>query len=531
MNALLYLYTRSVKNRVIVALKSPKFILKVIGLIFFIGLILVGAITGANFRGEMDPMLFKGVMFLVFLVPYWAGRYSGGGSFGMEDVNFVFTAPIRPRAVLLSGLVKHIGGMLLLSAAVLTLFIFTSALAGYIELGHILIAGAFGLVLMFVCKLLGMYLFIAYRKVFRWVGLFWMLVLAGVYIFYVNRADWDWMYGLYGLFESRIFDFTPLVGWAMAGAHSFMAGQLLWGLLFSGLLAAAGYYFFRIIYRSKPDFYEETLESTFVAEVPAPPQLDEIDLPIEVEIPDLPGAADFTTPKIGAAAFFHKHQLEAARTSRFGILGLGIFVWVIYGLLWGFYARGYDGGFAAFSMIFMYIGVPGGNILAVLAPMVFAIAIYPQFDRGFREFSSPYFYLIPDNPSRKLLWASMSRIINVCVAAVFVLGPAGVISRTAPLTILATMLAYITCSFMVLGVRAATIGLFASEAGRRVASTLVVLFFVLAGWIGLMTMFFLWSGEYGLIVGLLSFSVWCIAVGAVGFWNGVRGLHDLDVVG
>jgi len=528
MNALFFMFSRSVKNRFLTYLKSPKLLLKILGLMVLVGLIIVGVITGVNIRGEMDPLIFKGIVFLVFMIPYWAGRFSGGGSFGMEDVNFVFTSPIRPRTVLLSGLVKSLGGIFLLSAAVFSLFIFVSSLFGYVEFLHILIAGAFGFVLMFVCKLFGMYLFVAYKWVFRWVGPVWAIVLVGAFLFYANQGEWNWGYALTGLLQSRIFDFTPLVGWAMAAAHSFMTGQNLWGLLFSSLLVAVGIYFFRVIYLSRPDFYEETLESTFVAEIPTLPPLNEIDL--EVEIPDLPGAADFTTPKIGAAAFFYKHQLEAARTSRLGIFGVGIFAWVIYGIVWGFYSRGHIVGIETFLIILVYIGVPSRSILAVLAPLVFAIAIYPQFDRGFREFSSPYFYLIPDSPGQKLFWVSMSRIINVFIVAIFVIGPAGIISRTSPFTVIATMLAYITCSFMVLGVRAATVGYFVSEAGRRVASTLTVAFFLLAGWVGLLTVFFVWPA-HGLLVGLIAFSVWCAVIGMVGFFSGIRGLSGVDVVG
>ncbi|MCL2360528.1 MAG: putative ABC exporter domain-containing protein [Defluviitaleaceae bacterium] len=533
MNALAYLYIRSLKNRILEALRSPKLLTKTLGLLFLIGILVLGAVTGVNLRGPMDPLMFKGLMFVVFFVPYWAGRFSGGGSFGMEDVNLIFTAPILPRTVLLSGLMKRVGGMLLIALSSITIFIFVSFLRAETPFSNILLAGLYALILMFVCKLFGMYLFVAYKEAFRWIGLFWMLLLAGVYLFYANRGGWDWAYGLVGLLESPIFDLTPLVGWAMAGAYSFIVGQVHWGLLYTSLLLVAGCYFFRVIYRSKPDFYEETLAPAVVAEVPEPPSISEIDLPVKIEALDLPGAADFTTRKIGAGAFFHKHQLEAARTSRIGILGTGIFLWVAFGILWGLYARGFDGGIVFLSAAYMLIGVPSGNILAVLAPMVFGMAIYPQFDRGFKEFSSPYFYLSPDSPLRKLLWVSMSRIIYVCIATIFVFGPAGIISCTSLVIVIATMLAYVACSFMVLGVRAATVCMFnaTTKAGQTAVATLTVFVCVLIGWVGMMAVFFLGAPDWGLLVGLLVFAGWSLVIGVVGVLVGVKGLHRLDVAG
>ena len=505
------------------------------GLLFFITLIVLGAITGVHLRSPMNPLILKGITFVVFLLPYWIGRFSGGGSFGMEDVNFVFTAPILPRTVLLSGLIRRFSGMLLVTVCVACVFIFTSFLVGEIELTYILLAGLYGFILIFICKLFGMYLFVAYKKAFRWIGLFWMLILAVVFFYYTFRAEWDWRYGLFELLESPVFDFTPIVGWATAGVFSFINGQILFGLLFTFLLLALGLYFFVVIYRSKPDFYEETIGSA--DDILVMPTIDDDDIQEVISSnldtkppPPVPGAYDFTVRKIGAAAFLYKQIKEATKTSRMGILGTGIFGWIAYAIAWGLYVRFYNGNIEFLSTMFIFIGVPVGNILAVLAPMIAAISIYPQFDRGFREFGNPYFYLVPDRPGKKLLWASISRIIYVCVAAIVVLIPAGIISQTSPIIVIAVILAYLACSFMVLGVRTATTCFFnaETEAGRRLTSTLTVFVCVLIGWIGLMAIFFLGPVIWGLLFGLLAFAGWCVCLGIIGFWYGVRRLHGLE---
>ena len=67
------------------------------------------------------------------------------------------------------------------------------------------------------------------------------------------------MRGAMAFFDSAIFAVTPLVGWAVAGAFGFITGQIVVGIVFLCLLIIAGVFFFWTVYRSNPDFYDETL--------------------------------------------------------------------------------------------------------------------------------------------------------------------------------------------------------------------------------------------------------------------------------
>ena len=527
MNALFFLHTHSLKNRLLAALRDPKFIAKALGVIIFIAVIIIGALTGVRTTAERDILVLKGVLFLVFLLPYWAGRFSGGGSYSMEDVNHVFTAPILPRTVLLSGLFKQLGGMFVIAVSIIVVIAFASTMF-VISMSHILWAGLFGFILMFVCKLMGMYLFVAYRKAYRWIGLFWMGLLAGYYIIDVALTGWDWMSGLLNLLGSHLFALTPFVGWAAAGAFNFGAGYVLHGLFYMGLLLAAGVYFFVAVYKSSPDFYDETLGTPIIPDN----ETTQKTVPNTVEHHETENHIPHTSfpNKTGAKIFFYKHIREASRISRGGIVGTDLMVWIIFAILWGLYARDIFFDNDIFAILFIYVGVPSRSFLAPLMPLVFVVAVYPYFDRGFREYSSPYFYLVPASPRKKLLWISMSRAINVCVTAVLVLGLAGVISGTSPTVVLAAMLAYISAAFMALGVRAAAIGFFGalSGAGKNLAATLPVLFFVLVGWIGLMAIFYSGNESWVTPVAMLGFAGWCIIIGGLGFWYGARALHNLD---
>ena len=522
MNSLMYLNICSFKNRFLEAVRSPKLLAKALIMIFMCLLFVVSAIVGVSTGGLMEPLLLKGVLFVLFLLPYWAGRFGGVGSFGMEDVNFVFTAPILPRTVLLAGLWRRFSGMLVISfAVVIVLFFFE------VEFMYILIAGIFCFVLTVVCKLLGMYMFVAYRKVYRWIGFFGMALLLGFGVFYVYRAGWEWMPGILGLLDSYVFAFTPLVGWAVAGAFSFMTGQMLAGLIYLSLLLAAGGYFFWTVYRSSPDFYDELLGVPAIAS----------DIDSEPVGRPLAASKAVATQKsrvglagTGAAVFFHKHVREISRISWAGVIGSGTLWGMALAVIWGLYARDYDTGIEFIAHIFGRMGIPSGNILAVLVPLVIIMAAYPQFDHGFLEMYNPYFYLVPEPPRRKLLWVSMVRIVKVCVMTVLVLGPAGVISRTAPSIVLAAMLAYLACAFMVLGLRLAMVRLLGVVSGARqkLVSTLPVMFFVGVGLLGVLVAFFFGPEDLGLLIGLLGFAGWCTLVGGMGFGFSLRVLHDVD---
>ena len=87
MNALMFLYTSSFKNRFLGAIRSPKRLAKAIILILAVALFILGAVTGVMVGPEpAELLLLKGVMFLMFLFPYWAGRFGGIGSFETADV-------------------------------------------------------------------------------------------------------------------------------------------------------------------------------------------------------------------------------------------------------------------------------------------------------------------------------------------------------------------------------------------------------------------------------------------------------------
>ncbi|MCL2405791.1 MAG: putative ABC exporter domain-containing protein [Defluviitaleaceae bacterium] len=401
-----------------------------------------------------------------------------------------------------------------------------------------------------------------YKRAYHWIGLCWVALLLCAGVFYFAHAGWELMPGAIGFLSSYVLALTPLIGWAAAAAYAFMMGQMVHGVVYTGLLVVAGVYFFWITYKSSPDFYDEALGVTSsTARADDSVQSDAVPLVAQWAT----GNADFETNSnsyrgIGAAVFFDKHLLEESggwssrtripwfRNTRVGavleLIGGEIFAGMVFAILWGLYARGLYGNVERIAMLFRTIGVPSGNILAVLIPSVLILAAYPQYDRGFIELHNPYFYLVPESAARKLLWVSMARIVKVCAVALLVLVPAGVVSGTSIVVVLATLLAYFSSAFMVLGLRLAALRImgvvFGGWVGRaagysskqpgqqRLASTLPVIIFVLAGVVGMLAMFYFGPESYGLVVAILGFAVYCGLVGVLGLALSLKVLHDID---
>jgi len=524
-----------------VALRNPKLLTKVLGAIFFIALLIVGMVTGVVITAAQTPAFLLGYVFMSFLLPYFAGRFSGAGSFDVEDMNFIFTAPILPRAILLSGLIRRLGGIFFIALSIMIFLTFVSAMFMAITLPQILIAGVFGFVLTVVCKLFGMYLFVVYKKAYRWIGFLWILLLAGGFVFYAARADWDFAYGFIDLLMSPVFALTPLVGWAAAGAVGFMMGHVYLGLFLTGLLIGAGVYFLWAVYKLAPVFLDidgaddvRSMESSAYTKPEAADNLPPAqDAAIAKDTPN-PLAKILSRGKhpsfkgIGAQVFYYKHAIEESRGRWLKIFDAELFWWGVFAIAWGMYATSPDLNLEFVAMMYIIIGVPSETILAVVAPLVFSVVIAPQFEQGFMEFSSHYFYMMPDSPKKKLLWVSMSQIVGVCTRVVLVLGIAGIISRTTPGVVVGAMLAYMAAAFMALGVRAASVRLFGGIPGARqkLASTMLVLFITLVGWVGMMAVFFLGAAAIG--PALYIFAGWCGVAGGIGTLYAVRTMHDVD---
>ena len=213
-----------------------------------------------------------------------------------------------------------------------------------------------------------------------------------------------------------------------------------------------------------------------------------------------------------------------------GLLGAETFYWLTYAIAWGIYVRAFDASIEIIAVLYRAIGVPSGNMLAVLMPMILIATVNPQFDRGFQELTSPYFYLIPESPARKLIWVNMMRILRVCIIAITVFCIAGLIAGAPVGAVLAAMLAYIAAIFMVLGLRLATVRLMGvvSAARRRLVATLPVAFFMMLGVVGMLAIFYMGPQRYGLVIALLSFVGWCVVVGLLAFIACLKTLHNVD---
>ncbi|MCL2405792.1 MAG: putative ABC exporter domain-containing protein [Defluviitaleaceae bacterium] len=144
MNAIYYLHVRSILNQIFEVIRSPKRLVKALGLMSIFVMFVLGAVSGMVVVSAIptELPLLKGMMFMLFLIPFYVGRYGGIGPFSAEHMNFIFTAPILPRTVLLTELLQRLKDMLVVSLAIMAIFAFMG-LTVAMEIRHIILPGVF----------------------------------------------------------------------------------------------------------------------------------------------------------------------------------------------------------------------------------------------------------------------------------------------------------------------------------------------------------------------------------------------------
>lgn len=109
-----YLLRTGQKNRCRELLRKPGKLVMYLLVFLFFGAALVASLFGAAYTGGEQPvsnllLILFGFLLLFYGIAVQKGLASGDSVFRMNDVNFLFAAPIDPRATLFYGLIKLAG--------------------------------------------------------------------------------------------------------------------------------------------------------------------------------------------------------------------------------------------------------------------------------------------------------------------------------------------------------------------------------------------------------------------------------------
>ena len=536
MRSLTFLMMRQAKNRLLELKNKPTKLIIYVLAIAFLAWIVITAMGSEMPEGYINPDMFKGILagfflftFLVSLIPAFT---QGASLFEMQDANFVFVAPIRPRTVLLYGLVKSAKAILLGSWFIV--FQIQWMRSGFgIGLEGVLVAALGYTILAIVCQIITLFVYaftnsMPRRKRIAKIIIFAVFVPA-VGIFLYNLATGSSASeALQIMLASPASDFTPIVGWASAGITNLLLGDVLTGIFFLGLLAASGLAFFMAVFLGNPDYYEDVLGATeSVFEATRVAQEEGVTAVSAISFGDKPVKLKGTgiNHGAGAGAFFYKHIRESFRCNRLGLWGIMSVLMVAGVVIWSGFVRHSHGAEA-------YLADREGHLFTVLMALLGIRLFAAGFGRGLLETYNHYIYMVPDRPFSKWVWANMETMFKVFVESAVIFGAVGIIVGVPVWTVLVCIITCVLFTFYLLGINLAFLRLPGAslKAGPLIAIYFVVVLVPLVPGVVAGVFIMLAASEaLAMTLALVVFSAWMLLVGIGCFALSKGVLHSSDM--
>lgn len=335
------------------------------------------------------------ILLLIFIFGILSAEKNGNGVFTMADVHWLFSAPVRPQAVLLFRLVVQMGGALTASVYLLfhlPNFMESLSLTPWMAIGLL----AWLLLALALSRLLSVLVYTltkTYDRLARYVRpTLWGVVLllaAGIALVSQREGMSLWQAGrwLLGPGLSRA---VPGWGWLKGMVGCVLAQEPWMALLFAGLTLLLGGGIFWLAWRIPADFYESAMECAAKVQEQTAAAQEGRAVKREKERSDRL-RRDGLTRGAGASAFFWKGVYNRHRLAHFHVLtNTGITYLVIFLLI----------------ELFGLLNGAGGVSLAVPAAVVLFCAFFRNFGNPIqRDLQSGYLLLAPEPAWKKLLFA------------------------------------------------------------------------------------------------------------------------------
>jgi hypothetical protein len=521
MTGLVFLITRSAKNRFLELIRKPsRLILWTLVIAGIVGIFLLSVFTRQNAESFADIIWLKGLLFLLVLlflvIAVLKGLSSGDVIFDMNDVNFLFVSPVSPRLILMYGIVRM--AKMAFLAGFFILFQSNSLSSGFgVGFGAVLIL-LLGFILA-VCLLQIISLLIysktngnpGRKRAVRLIAAAVFLPLLG-FLGLQYMKNPDLVLALKSTLDSQIFSWTPVAGWASEGVTAWITGDIGNGLLFFGLHLLAGILLILYIALSNPDYYEDVLvatETTFEKKR----SMAEGQVNMEGIMTRKVRITRTGIGGLGANAIFHKHLRESFRANRLGLWGLSSIILI-----------------AGSALISLFLRDKGG-ILLILQILMWSQIFLIGTGRGLKELYSHYIYMIPESSFLKIVWSNLEIMAKVSLESLFIFSVAGIITGEPLLLILAAIVVYILFSFLLLGINFLSLRWTGADisAGLLIfIYTAAVIIIMLPGIIAAAVIGSMF-GDIGVLIGLGILSLWELitALGCFALSKGV--LHRCDM--
>jgi hypothetical protein len=269
MSTVSYVLLKSIKNGIKQAFKKPTIL---IGYLFLLALAIFTLASGGKVEAgeprnlEVFAAIVLAIYFFILVLSAAQGLKQGSALFRMADVNLLFTSPVKPQTILVYGIARQLGILLLASIGMLMQY---TNLRVNFGLGGGAVAGLMiGYVLIGIASQLlsaSLYAFCASRPNARGIityivrGLF--VVLGVGFVAYVMITGGSVGEGLKNFFGASWWNYVPLLGWTQAIAVYGANGDWTIALTFAAISILGCVALGLWLYKTSSDYYEDVLLS------------------------------------------------------------------------------------------------------------------------------------------------------------------------------------------------------------------------------------------------------------------------------
>ena len=427
MRSLIYLTSRSLKNKLLELLHKPGKLILTVG---FVVLILMNlSLQGVTSSGSRDVSEFYAIVFAFYILSFITeinkGFSHGRTMFSLSDVSFLFMSPVKPRAVLFHGMMGRLGTSLWMGLAFVYQF---SLLRSFYHVGirEMLIAvigyGAVAFLSQTADMLVYFFTCGDEKRVSLGKKVLYLVLLAFAALF-ASGCDFS-SFSLSSAATALTKPYMlllPVAGWMLAVLRGIVENEPL--LALAG--GAAGVIFavctYVLLSVSRHGYYEDVLTT---AEKNA--SLSDSD-----KIYGRKKAARSVKGGIGkgkgASAFYYKHRLENRRAGTSLLSPMSLFYFLMIGV-YGFVFR---------------------SDAATLFVLCCMISIHTVLSgRWIKELTMPCIYMVPDSPTKKLFYILPELLPKVVTESVLQCLLISFISKTGAVLTVTFILAKISFSFL-----------------------------------------------------------------------------------
>ena len=435
MSALAYLTLTQFKNRVKGMFRSPvKLIYAIIVAALLVLVIVAGNMPSEDGSvGTPDATLgaiIVGYFALMFLMTANSGFSTGMSIFKMPDVNFLFVGPFKPVRILFQGMFNQMATALIMAVVMLFQYGWMHGSYGVGLAGMAALMVGYALVV-FTAQITAMVIYAVssgrpkVRKALRAV----YVAVCVIWVAYIGFRALSAENALSGICAAAVDPFGrlfPVAGWLGGACYGVIAGDyssvtlplILWAVYAVALIV--------VMTRTDQDYYEDVLQSTettFATQTAAKEGRVSENAPKNVNVGKTGLGGGW-----GASAFWYKHRIENRRSRKWLLSGIEI-VFILVNIGFAFFMR--DSG-----------------IVAPLAFAAYMMFFYVALGRLMKEMTKPYVYLVPEPPTKKLLWCMRESALGYAVSAVLSFAPMCFFVDASVGSIAAAAAAYFTYAYL-----------------------------------------------------------------------------------